>query len=379
MNTTSQINTLIVEQASYWAVLIDEGELGEQQREEFAKWLIESPIHVQEFLHVCTLLDVLGDIDPNRDISVEELLLRVSTSGVEVTPIASNVATHTPEKPTRPETKKWPARLFWALAATFILSLFGVYQFTPTALSIKDNPIASSANYVTALGEQRSITLSDGSIIYLNTLTNVDIDYTPYFRNIVLHNGEAIFKVAHNPNKPFRVWVNGTMFQALGTEFNVRSSKGNVELTVINGIVALTKNASKNQNVSFSDESVRLDSNAEIEMPQGKPLIVTVGQQATVKEDGKITTRVNADVIKKTSWKAREMIFKNDSLEDVIYEFNRYNTLHISIASEQLAELSITGVFETNDPQSLLRFLESSGKAKIQRNSANSVTILAQQ
>ena len=160
---------------------------------------------------------------------------------------------------------------------------------------------------------------------------------------------------------------------------NVRSSKGNVELTVINGIVALTKNASKNQDVSFSDESVRLDSNAEIEVPLGKPLIVSVGQQATVKEDGKITTLVHADVDKKTSWKAREMIFKNDSLEDVIYEFNRYNALQISIGSEQLSKISVTGIFETNDPQSLLVFLESSGKAKIEKHSANNVTITALQ
>ena len=379
MSITSQPNTLIIEQASYWSVLIDEGELSQQQHHELAQWLVESPIHVQEFLHTCTLLDVLDDIDSNKKISVEELLKKISTSGVEAIPITSNLTLPVQEKPAHLKAKKWSAPIVWTLAASFILSLFALHQFTPAMLPLKGQTTTISVNYVTTLGEQRSITLSDGSIIYLNTLTNVDIDYTPRFRNIVLHNGEAIFKVAHNPGKPFRVWVNGTMFQALGTEFNVRSSKGNVELTVINGIVALTKNASKNQDVSFSDESVRLDSNAEIEVPLGKPLIVSVGQQATVKEDGKITTLVHADVDKKTSWKAREMIFKNDSLEDVIYEFNRYNALQISIGSEQLSKISVTGIFENNDPQSLLVFLESSGKAKIEKHSANNVTITALQ
>lgn len=377
MNTRSQPNTLIIEQASYWAVLIDEGELSQRQHHELAQWLVESPTHVQEFLHACTLLDVLDDIDPNKNISVEGLLKKISTPDVEPISITSKPAPYAYEKPARIETKKRPTPMFWALAASLVLSVLALYQFTPAVLPLKQQTISHSVNYVTTLGEQRSITLSDGSIIYLNTLTNVDIDYTSQFRNIVLHNGEAIFKVAHNPDKPFRVWVNGTMFQALGTEFNVRSNKGNVELTVINGVVALTKNARKHQDASVSEESVRLDSNAEIEVPLGRPLIVSVGQQATVKEDGKITTLVNADVDKKTSWKAREMIFKNDSLEDVIYEFNRYNALQISIASEQLSKMSITGVFETNDPQSLLRFLESSGKAKIQRHGANSVTILA--
>ena len=207
MSITSQPNTLIIEQASYWAVLIDEGELSQQQHHELAQWLVESPIHVQEFLHTCTLLDVLDDIDSNKKISVEELLKKISTSGVEAIPITSNLTLPVQEKPAHLKAKKWSAPIVWTLAASFILSLFALHQFTPAMLPLKGQTTTISVNYVTTLGEQRSITLSDGSIIYLNTLTNVDIDYTPRFRNIVLHNGEAIFKVAHNPGKPFRVWV----------------------------------------------------------------------------------------------------------------------------------------------------------------------------
>lgn len=152
MSITSQPNTLIIEQASYWAVLIDEGELSQQQHHELAQWLVESPIHVQEFLHTCTLLDVLDDIDSNKKISVEELLKKISTSGVEAIPITSNLTLPVQEKPAHLKAKKWSAPIVWTLAASFILSLFALHQFTPAMLPLKGQTTTISVNYVTTLG-----------------------------------------------------------------------------------------------------------------------------------------------------------------------------------------------------------------------------------
>jgi len=70
-------------------------------------------------------------------------------------------------------------------------------------------------------------------------------------------------------------------------------------------------------------------------------------------------------------------MFKNDQLQDVIYEFNRYNSLQITIDSTSLARMPITGVFETNDPLSLLEFLDSSDKARIQREGSNKIIVYA--
>ncbi|GAC30951.1 FecR family protein [Paraglaciecola polaris] len=376
MSKYNQANIHIIEEASHWAMLLDDGDLNEKQKKEFTHWLLKGPVHLDEFLQACAIFDVLSDIDPNKDISIDSLLANISKSDGNILTIHSNKINS--EKTTKNERrgKNITARIWLAMAATIVISIFTFSQLNSPLFINEDTPNLQLKNdYTTALGEQRSVTLADGSIVYLNTLTNIEIDYTEQFRNIYLYQGEAIFKVAHDPNKPFRVWVNGTMFQALGTEFNVRNNQGTIELTVITGEVALTNNAVKNQDLAIKDDSIRLQKNTNIDFTSDKTLIVSIGQQATVQSNGIVKTEVKADLDKKTSWKVREMMFKNDRLDEVIYEFNRYNTLQITIDSPSLSRMSITGVFETNDPLSLLKFLESSGKAKIQRDGPNKIII----
>ncbi|MEH6709982.1 MAG: FecR domain-containing protein [Paraglaciecola polaris] len=376
MSKYNQANIHIIEEASHWAMLLDDGDLNEKQKKEFTHWLLKGPVHLDEFLQACAIFDVLSDIDPNKDISIDSLLANISKSDGNILTIHSNKINS--EKTTKNERrgKNITARISLAMAATIVISIFTFSQLNSPLFINEDTPNLQLKNdYTTALGEQRSVTLADGSIVYLNTLTNIEIDYTEQFRNIYLYQGEAIFKVAHDPNKPFRVWVNGTMFQALGTEFNVRNNQGTIELTVITGEVALTNNAVKNQDLAIKDDSIRLQKNTNIDFTSDKTLIVSIGQQATVQSNGIVKTEVKADLDKKTSWKVREMMFKNDRLDEVIYEFNRYNTLQITIDSPSLSRMSITGVFETNDPLSLLKFLESSGKAKIQRDGPNKIII----
>lgn len=376
MNNYNQPNTLIVEEASHWAMLLDDGDLNEEQRSELTNWLLKSPVHVDEFLQASAIFDLLSEVDDKKEISLDSLLKRINNSDDKISGIHTDKLETNERVQNKPSRNNSATRTWLAMAASIIASVFLVYQFNSPFFTGKDTPnLHSLISYKTELGEQRSVTLVDGSIIYLNTLTDIDIDYTEHFRNIHLYQGEAIFKVAHDPKKPFRVWVNETMFQALGTEFNVRNNQGKIELTVITGEVALTKNAIQDQDLAIENTSIRLQESSELDLSVDKTLIVSIGQQATVQTNGIVTTEIQADLDKKTSWKAREMMFKNDQLKDVLYEFNRYNALQITIDSPNLSRMSITGVFETNDPLSLLEFLESAGKAKIQRNGPNSITI----
>ena len=376
MNMVKQSNSLIIEQASYWAVLLDDGELSEKDRRELTHWLLMGPAHVEEFIHACVLLDLMSDVDQGKKLSVDKLLAQVeSAAGSKVTPITQhqkltgNNSDH--ETSGRPRKTRW-----LPVAACLLAGAIFAYQMLPVK-SAGETPVAQNqpVQYKTSLGEQRSITLEDGSIIYLNTLTAVDINYTGKYRNIVLHQGEAIFKVAHNLQKPFRVWVNDTMFQALGTEFNVRSEPGSVALTVLTGEVALAREAKKEQLIPFRSTGIKLTDFTAPDLTKDRPLLVTVGQKAVLQDNGNIHTEASVDVARETSWKSREMIFRNDRLDNVVREFNRYNALQVTIASADLSGMSVTGVFETNDPMSLLNFLESSGKARIEKTDINKVTV----
>mgnify|MGYP005990779697 CR=1 FL=1 len=375
-------NHNIIEQASHWAMLYDEGELDSKQKVDLSNWLLKSPAHIEEFLHAGAIFNLLEGIDANKKISVDALIEKINQ------PTSAVIAFDSMQKKAplgeNSTKKKGFSNILLALAASVIISvcsLYGLHYFSLTNDTFANLKVPNQDRnqYTTVLGEQRSITLSDGTIVYLNTLTNIKIDYNEQYRNIHLNRGEAIFKVAHNPDKPFRVWVDGVMFQAVGTEFNVRDKQGKVELTVITGEVALTNQIVNNEKLDVEENTIRLSENTDLDLKSSKTLIVTIGQEASVQANGKITTDVNADLNKKTSWKLRQLIFKNDTLEDVIHEFNRYNQLQIVIESDLLSRLPITGIFESNDPSSLIEFLRSSGKVSIKKDNTNKVNLFLSQ
>jgi len=86
-------------------------------------------------------------------------------------------------------------------------------------------PPVSPPNYTTAVGEVRHLVLADGSVVDLNTDTQLRVSYTPLRRGIELSRGEALFKVHPALKRPFEVRAGGTLVQALGTAFSVRLPK----------------------------------------------------------------------------------------------------------------------------------------------------------
>ena len=64
------------------------------------------------------------------------------------------------------------------------------------------------------------------------------------------------------------------------------------------------------------------------------------------------------NVEKAVAWTDRRLIFENVTLEEVLAEFNRYNTRELRVNDPALAALKLNGVFESHDPDSLLQYLE---------------------
>src|ERR1700733_14215845 len=74
----------------------------------------------------------------------------------------------------------------------------------------------------TAVGQQRNVTLADGSTVTLNTNTIVETDLRRRTREIYLRKGEAHFQVAHDRSRPFLVHAGDAVVRAVGTAFEVR-------------------------------------------------------------------------------------------------------------------------------------------------------------
>src|SRR5690606_26427505 len=136
-------------------------------------------------------------------------------------------------KPAVPAIVRWPRSgivLTWpralaAVCSVFVMAVLGWYV-------LRDPGIA------TGIGEQRYLTLEDGSRVTLNTATRIVVRVEPEQRLIELDHGEALFEVAKNPNRPFVVVAADKQVRALGTSFVVRRESSQVAVTLVEGKVA---------------------------------------------------------------------------------------------------------------------------------------------
>jgi len=109
-----------------------------------------------------------------------------------------------------------------------------------TTFWLRPDPFLSSNDfYATAVGQQRSMTLADGSVVLLNTNSQIKVAYDNEYRNVRLLQGEAHFTVEKNAEHPFRVYAGNGRMQALGTAFSVYLKDDTVNVTVTEGKVEL--------------------------------------------------------------------------------------------------------------------------------------------
>src|SRR5690606_14686343 len=127
----------------------------------------------------------------------------------------------------RPTMRGNSGRRYAAAASVVILAGALLLVFVPTRPQV----------YSTGIGEQRTVKLADGSIVHLNTDSSLRVEYSPATREVHLVEGEALFVVAKEPARPFRVEAGQTTVQALGTQFNVYRRAGGIEVSVIEGAV----------------------------------------------------------------------------------------------------------------------------------------------
>ena len=92
----------------------------------------------------------------------------------------------------------------------------------------------------TQIGERRTFTFNDGSEVTLNTATRINLDYNEKRRYLRLQQGEALFKVAKDPNRPFVVAIGDRTVVALGTSFLARRDTGTIAVTLIEGKVSVS-------------------------------------------------------------------------------------------------------------------------------------------
>ena len=164
------------------------------------------------------------------------------------------------------------------------------------------------ADYHTGIGEQQSITLADGSRVLLNSASALNVAFSASERRVTLQAGEALFETSDDP-RPFVVETAGEAVQGSAATFSVRRD----------GHVVLAKGQAR-----LGDHNLT----------------------------------IAADASAQTAWQRGKLIFNGEPLGLVLAELERYQHGRILLSDQKLSALEVSGVFDLNEPQALLRTLE---------------------
>lgn len=232
------------------------------------------------------------------------------------------------EHPARKTTDNWI--YIYRVAAIILVSLFTGYivqHYVPAsdAAQVADFPVME--DLVTGQGEKARVTFSDGTEVTLNSAGS--LSFPEEFRNSqreVHLDGEAYFKVAHNPDQPFIVHTQGAEVKVLGTEFNVRgwAQDSSVEIAVREGKVS----------VISSDRQLDHD------------VILTAGYYTTVANGQNPAPAREVDVRNNLLWLRGGLHFDRVPFSQVIRDIERRFNVQITVADTKLFEGSFTSTFQ---------------------------------
>jgi ferric-dicitrate binding protein FerR (iron transport regulator) len=198
--------------------------------------------------------------------------------------------------------------------------------------------IAGSEEFETAIGERRSVVLEDGSSFTLNTASRVAVRFSSDERAIDLIEGEALFEVAKDNRRPFRVYSADAVIEDVSTRFNVRQRSGSTEVTVTDGRVRVLPNRQRNGSAPDFDVT---------ELEVGDEAIISGGLDRPALLIKHLSA---AELDRKVAWKEGYLVFVATPLTEAVFEVNRYNKRKIQIDDPRIAELQIGGRFEATGP-----------------------------
>jgi transmembrane sensor len=332
-----EATTSILEQASHWWELLHSDSASNSDHQEFGDWVARSPERVEAYLQTARLVKAIKSprvIWPNTAAEVlireakasPETVLPFSTTRVS-TSVGRGVARHV------------HSRFAWAAAAVLLIGV-------GLALFMLETP----QQFRTALGEQRSVLLADGSRVTLNTASTIELNLQKGRREVRLVQGEALFEVAHDAARPFVVRAGNALLKDLGTQFNVDIRSNGTTVTVVEGQVAIdsaaTRESAAAQAGHGADDTV-------------EALILGAHDRVVITPAGVGAPQRGVNVAASLAWTQRQLMFEHRPLSEVAEEFNRYNKDRIDIDSAELKRQEVTGVFEAKDPASFVAFLSS--------------------
>ena len=323
MSNVSQFNSKETIQATAcdWIAAIDRG-LTAQETEALKKWVASNPSHQKVLAEMAALWDEISVMNTVRELA-----------------------------PLQNTTRPSPSRR-WLISAAAVFMLTGLISWQ--WLSSPGEParqVMLTEHSQTLVGEQKTVTLADGSKVYLNTDTEIHVTFYPDSRQVALLRGEAHFEVAKDPAKPFTVSAGNNAVTAVGTAFNMQFTRDKAfELTVTEGKVRV---------------STQLNEPASEQQP--KPVIAREGVMVFAGEKVLVSDKVSpresltqSEIAQSLAWQDGQIVFTGEQLPQALQEISRYTQVKFVIDDDALKTTRVAGYFRVGDIKGLLAALENS-------------------
>jgi transmembrane sensor len=354
---TRQLESLHAQQASAWVEVLRRPDSGDEAR--FVGWLKESPRNVRDFLVMFSLDQALSEIDAGRLRNIETLIAQAQEP--RITPLALSPGAAVTKGPTGRRWLAAPIVTGWrrssALAAGVLLAAAGGWAWIA-------HTQATWTQFETAVGEQRTFELQDGSVVYLNTHSRVAIRIAARNRDVRLLQGEALFQVHHDTSRPFRVYTDDAVVQAVGTQFDVYRREDGTVVSVIEGRVNVVPAAPP----ASAPGGSRGAGQSATPPREGSGKVLGAREEARVSHAGSVSIREVQNVSDTVAWRERRLIFTDQTLGQIVGEFNRYRASPIRLEGAGVSGRVYTGVFDADDADSLVEVLARDPALAIDRS-----------
>ncbi|MCY1410694.1 FecR protein [compost metagenome] len=312
------------ERAAWWFARERDGGLEPEQRAELEAWLAEHPQHWHEYA-------LLGQVWNVTDLlSRKRLQALCEPDPVQQLPVRS-----------------WGR---YAVAASLMVCAVGL-----GLVFWQQSGNDYQASFQTALGERKQVVLPDGSTLDLNGRTRIDVRFEAKKRAIELRQGEVMFSVEHDTDRPFVVRAGAGSVTVTGTRFDVRHDPEQTRVAVESGTVRVQ-----------GDEG-----------GQGAPVILTAGLGSRISAKGDVAAAYAVNTDDFTAWRSGKLVFNDAPLSEVVQEVSRYRDKPVSVAAGKAANLRLSSVFKADDTDALLRVLPSILPVTVQTHADGSAEIIA--
>lgn len=316
-------STAVRDEAARWFVRLQEPVMDVLERQRFEAWLAEHPQHHYEF----QVLEGMW--------SAAELLPAVRLQAMCDVPRA-----HSTRRPI----------LRYAVAASVLAAAMGLGWFT-----LMDQPATYTGEFSTAPGERRQVALPDGSMIDLNSRSRIQVHFVQHRRAVELTEGEAMFSVEHDADRPFVVESGNGRVTVTGTRFDVRRDAGETRVVVEQG-------------------AVKVQGRDVVDSPS---IDLGAGMGTRVDHQGKVAAAYAVNAAQLTAWRSGKLVFNDASLSEVAAQVSRYRERPLTVGSPAVGNLRLTSVFNTDNTEALLKALPSILPVAIRTRDDGSQEIIA--